>query len=94
MLLLNDSLGAIAEAVATARRMKDVIRQNLSWALIYNLTAVPLAALNLVPPWLAALGMSVSSLVVVLNARRLTRAPAAHDTPPPSTLRPVGAAAA
>lgn len=87
MLLLNDSLGAVAQAVATARRMHEVIRQNLHWALIYNLTAVPLAAFDLVPPWLAAVGMSVSSLVVVLNARRLTRTPRTHDTPAPPTLR-------
>jgi Cu2+-exporting ATPase len=50
-----------------------VVRQNLGWALCYNLAAVPLAALGLVPPWLAALGMSMSSLGVVLNARRLAR---------------------
>jgi len=50
-----------------------VVRRNLRWALFYNLAAVPLAALNLVPPWLAALGMSVSSLVVVLSARGLAR---------------------
>jgi P-type Cu2+ transporter len=72
-LLLNDSLQAVAEGVADARRMRSVIRQNLKWALIYNVLAVPLAALGYVPPWAAALGMSVSSLFVVLNARRLAR---------------------
>ena len=49
------------------------MRQNLIWALTYNLAAVPLAALGWIPPWLAALGMSLSSLGVVLNARRLAR---------------------
>jgi P-type Cu2+ transporter len=73
-LLLNDSLDVVAKGIVTARRMREVIRQNLQWAVLYNLVAVPLAALNLVPPWLAALGMSASSLVVVLNARRLARA--------------------
>jgi Cu2+-exporting ATPase len=48
-----------------------VIRQNLGWALVYNLVAVPLAASGLVAPWMAAIGMSSSSLVVVLNALRL-----------------------
>jgi P-type Cu2+ transporter len=71
LLLLNDSLSALPEAIRTARRMHAVVRQNLRWAALYNLAAVPLAALTLVPPWLAAIGMSASSLVVVLNARRL-----------------------
>ena len=50
-----------------------VIRQNLSWALAYNLLAVPFAAAGWIVPWMAALGMSLSSLLVVLNSGRLTR---------------------
>jgi Cu2+-exporting ATPase len=72
-LLLNDSLGVVAEGIDRARRMRAVIRQNLEWALIYNLAAIPLAALGWVAPWVAAIGMSASSLFVVLNARRLAR---------------------
>jgi len=72
-LLLHDSLQVVAEGVADARRMRGVIRQNLQWALIYNVLAIPLAAAGYVPPWVAAIGMSVSSLFVVLNARRLAR---------------------
>ncbi len=75
-LLLNDALNVVGDAIATARRMLGIIRQNLRWALFYNLAAVPLAAFDLVPPWLAAIGMSASSLVVVLNARRLAGAKA------------------
>jgi P-type Cu2+ transporter len=45
----------------------------LVWAAAYNLTAMPLAALGWVPPWLAAIGMSLSSIVVVLNSLRLMR---------------------
>ncbi len=71
LLLLNESLGTLAEAIRTARRMRAVIRQNLGWALAYNLTAVPLAAMGWIPPWVAAIGMSASSLLVVLNAARL-----------------------
>ncbi|WP_339807090.1 hypothetical protein, partial [uncultured Marinobacter sp.] len=52
---------------------------NMFWALGYNLCALPAAAAGLVPPWLAAIGMSLSSLVVVLNALRLSRA-----QPPPA----------
>ena len=56
-----------------ARRTQRVVRQNLAWSIAYNLAALPLAAFGLVPPWLAAIGMSLSSVVVVLNAMRLSR---------------------
>jgi Cu2+-exporting ATPase len=52
---------------------RRIIRQNLVWAVFYNATAVPLAALGWLQPWMAAIGMSVSSLLVVLNAMRLVR---------------------
>jgi Cu2+-exporting ATPase len=51
--------------------MVRIARQNLSWAALYNFGSLPLAAMGLVPPWLAALGMSLSSMAVVLNAARL-----------------------
>jgi P-type Cu2+ transporter len=73
LLLLNESLTTLAEAIRTARQMRGVIRQNLAWALTYNFAAVPLAAMGWIAPWLAAIGMSMSSLLVVLNAARLTR---------------------
>lgn len=57
-----------------APAVRRIIRQNLVWALSYNLCALPLAAAGLVPPWAAAIGMSASSIAVVLNARRLGRA--------------------
>jgi P-type Cu2+ transporter len=71
-LIVDQSLRALPKAIETARRMQVVMRQNLTWAFAYNIAAVPAAALGMVPPWLAALGMSLSSLAVVLNARRLT----------------------
>ncbi|MDR0781509.1 MAG: heavy metal translocating P-type ATPase, partial [Pseudomonadales bacterium] len=66
-------LGALLEARAIAQQTLVILRQNQRWALVYNLCAVPFAALGLVPPWLAALGMSLSSLIVVLNALRVGR---------------------
>ena len=75
LLLMNESLSAVAAAVDTARRAAGLVRANLRWALGYNLCAVPLAAAGLVPPWLAALGMSASSLFVVLRARRFVGQP-------------------
>jgi Cu2+-exporting ATPase len=71
LLLVHDGLSTLPRAILTARRTLGVMKQNLAWALVYNIAAVPLAALGLVSPWLAALGMSLSSLGVVLNARRL-----------------------
>ena len=71
LVLLRDSLGSLPRGIEVARQTLRVIRQNLRWAAGYNLAAVPLAALGLMPPWIAAIGMSVSSLVVVLNARRI-----------------------
>jgi Cu2+-exporting ATPase len=73
LVLLGDRLDPLLSAVDIGRWTHRIIRQNLIWALLYNATAVPLAALGLVAPWMAAIGMSASSLVVVLNAARLTR---------------------
>ncbi|HYB66223.1 MAG TPA: cation-translocating P-type ATPase, partial [Steroidobacteraceae bacterium] len=71
LILLGEGLAPLSGAIETSRRLLRIIRQNLAWAVLYNLTAVPLAASGLVEPWMAALGMSGSSLLVVLNAMRL-----------------------
>ena len=73
VLMLGDSLQPIVTLVHAARRTMRIVRQNLAWAIVYNISAVPLAAAGFVPPWLAAIGMSTSSLVVVVNALRLSR---------------------
>jgi Cu2+-exporting ATPase len=69
--LISGTPGALAEAFDLARATMRVIRQNLVWAAVYNLAAVPAAAAGLVTPWMAGIGMSGSSLAVVLNALRL-----------------------
>ena len=79
--LLREDLVVLPEAVALAHRTRRILRQNLGWAVAYNAVALPLAALGWVTPWLAALGMSGSSLVVVLNALRLGT-PAVAAAPP------------
>ncbi|TXS95487.1 heavy metal translocating P-type ATPase [Parahaliea maris] len=66
-------LDAVGLTWRTALRCRRIILQNMAWALGYNGCAIPLAACGLVPPWAAALGMSASSLLVVLNSLRLTR---------------------
>jgi Cu2+-exporting ATPase len=73
VLMLGDSLQPIVTLMHAARRTMRIVRQNLAWAIVYNVSAVPLAAAGFVPPWLAAIGMSTSSLVVVVNALRLSR---------------------
>jgi len=73
LILVRESLDDLPHTVELARRTQRIIRQNLGWAIAYNLAALPLAALGFVPPWLAAIGMSLSSVVVVLNAMRLSR---------------------
>jgi len=73
-LLLSGDLQVIPVAIDTANKARKIIRQNISWAVGYNLLALPLAAIGWVPPYAAAIGMSLSSLVVVLNALRLNHA--------------------
>lgn len=73
VIMLGESLTPLTTAVEMSRKTMRIVRQNLAWAIVYNALALPLAAAGFVPPWLAAIGMSVSSLVVVLNALRLNR---------------------
>ncbi|MFT3905112.1 MAG: cation-translocating P-type ATPase [Steroidobacteraceae bacterium] len=73
LLLMNERLASLAAAARTAHGYLRLVRGNLRWALAYNLCAVPLAALGLIPPWLAAIGMSASSLLVVWRAQRFAR---------------------
>jgi Cu2+-exporting ATPase len=69
--LLEDDLDALGGAVNWSHKTRRVIRQNLAWALLYNLTILPLAGMGWVAPYAAAIGMSLSSLLVVGNALRL-----------------------
>ncbi|MDQ7730312.1 heavy metal translocating P-type ATPase [Halomonas sp. SpR8] len=71
--LLSPRLMRIFEAIEISRATRRIMRQNMIWSVCYNVSALPLAAMGLVPPWLAAIGMSLSSLVVVGNALRLSR---------------------
>ena len=66
-------LEPLGEAVLTAGACVRIIRQNLGWAMFYNLVAIPAAASGLLNPWLSGLGMAGSSALVVLNALRLRR---------------------
>jgi len=73
--LMRDDLSLLPLAIDWSRRVRRIMRQNFAWAIAYNVCALPLALSGLLAPWLAAIGMSASSLVVVLNATRLGRPP-------------------
>jgi Cu2+-exporting ATPase len=69
--MLSSQLAVIVDAIRLASDTRKITRQNITWALIYNVTAMPLAVMGYIPPWFAALGMSVSSLIVLMNSYRL-----------------------
>jgi Cu2+-exporting ATPase len=71
--LTAESLTPLAAAIRHARRTNTIIRQNLAWAFVYNVVAIPMAAFGLVNPWVAGVGMALSSLGVTLNAWRLRK---------------------
>jgi P-type Cu2+ transporter len=89
VVVLGDDLRQVAEAIIRARRTFRVIRQNLAWAFAYNLVAIPLAATGQLSPLAAALGMSLSSLLVVANALRLLRGERADDARENTTAAPM-----
>ncbi|WP_271103271.1 heavy metal translocating P-type ATPase [Pseudomonas tohonis] len=71
--LLSNRLESLVQALTVASRTRRIIIQNLAWATLYNGLVLPFAALGWVTPVWAAFGMSVSSLLVVVNALRLAR---------------------
>ncbi|WP_449429749.1 HAD-IC family P-type ATPase [Rhodanobacter umsongensis] len=81
LLLLDGRLDGLVQARSIAQQVQQVVSQSRRWSLLYNLLAVPFAALGFVPPWLAGIGMSLSSLVVVLNALRVGRDDATAAVP-------------
>ncbi|MDX7900089.1 heavy metal translocating P-type ATPase [Aeromonas media] len=72
-ILLADDLSRLLAARALALRTRRIIQENFAWSIGYNLLVLPLAASGWLPPYLAAAGMSLSSLIVVTNSMRLNR---------------------
>ena len=89
--LLSNRLEALVQAFSLARRTRRVIIENLLWAGLYNGLMLPFAALGWITPVWAAVGMSISSLTVVLNALRLTRMPAVQAASATPETRPLPA---
>ncbi|MDR0234303.1 MAG: heavy metal translocating P-type ATPase [Zoogloeaceae bacterium] len=73
LILLSENLANLARGVRRSRFTRAIIRQNLMWAFLYNICALPLAVAGLVTPWAAGIGMSGSSLLVVFNALRIQK---------------------
>jgi P-type Cu2+ transporter len=73
VVLLSEDLALLPLLIQHARRCMAIVRQNLAWAVAYNILMVPVAALGCLTPWLAALSMAMSSLLVMANALRLLR---------------------
>lgn len=69
--LLNQQMQAIDDAILISKMGQRIMRQNFAWAIAYNIVVIPLAAFGLISPLMAAFGMSISSLIVVLNALRI-----------------------
>ncbi len=73
LVLLSENLHHLQHGIAVARRSLRVIRQNLLWSFLYNFVALPLAMFGFITPWMAGIGMSGSSLLVVANSQRLQK---------------------
>lgn len=73
IMILNGDIALLETILTQAKRCMRIVKQNIAWALVYNLVCIPLAVLGMLPAWLAGLGMAVSSLFVLLNALRLAK---------------------
>jgi len=72
-IFLNGDISQIPPLIRHAQLTMKIIKQNIAWAIVYNLISIPLAFFGILSAWLAGLGMAVSSLIVVINALRLTQ---------------------
>lgn len=79
-ILLNGDISQIPALISHAQKTMHIIKQNIAWAIVYNAVCIPLAFFGILSAWLAGLGMAVSSLVVVINALRLTQFSTGKET--------------
>ncbi len=72
-ILLNGDISQIPALIAQVKKTMRIVKQNIGWAIAYNLVCIPLAFTGVLSAWLAGLGMALSSLLVIANAMRLSR---------------------
>ena len=73
IIIVKDQLHTVSKLFEYAHKTKRIIKQNLLWSLIYNISILPVAMLGFVPPYIAVIGMSASSIIVVTNSLRLLK---------------------
>ncbi|MCK7458581.1 heavy metal translocating P-type ATPase [Idiomarina aminovorans] len=73
VVLMSESLNQVKTVIESALKTRRIMQQNFVWALVYNISILPVAAMGMIAPWAAALGMSLSSLLVIGNSLRLYR---------------------
>ena len=71
ILMHSTEMKPLVEGITVAKRTNKVIIQNLGWSLLYNILVLPAAMMGYITPWMAALGMSLSSLLVIGNTLRI-----------------------
>lgn len=71
LIFMNENFQSLLIAFKVSNKISKIIRQNILWAISYNVLALPAAIMGYIPPWLAAIGMSLSSLLVVTNTLRI-----------------------
>lgn len=79
-IFLNGDISQIPALIRHAKRTMKIIKENIAWAIVYNLISIPLAFFGILSAWIAGLGMAISSLIVVANAMRLTKFSADEHT--------------
>lgn len=72
-IFLNGDISQIPPLIRHAQQTMKIIKENIAWAIVYNLISIPLAFFGILSAWLAGLGMAISSLIVIANAMRLTK---------------------
>jgi Cu2+-exporting ATPase len=73
LVMVQANMDLVALALQQGKKTRRIIQENLLWAAVYNVVAVPIAMMGFANPWIAALGMAISSLLVTFNAMRLLR---------------------
>ena len=73
VIVLNNNLSAVITLLTAAKKTNSIIKRNLYWSLIYNLVILPVAMMGYVAPYIAVIGMSVSSILVVTNSLKLLK---------------------